>query len=112
MPAIRDADLPLERRRNRIELGGSVAGSLDRRETPAGTPVVSFRLRVDADPSDPGLRGFSIRVVCLGDEGSRAAIEVGSRVWVAGALTERRWKRPSGMEEARYEVLADTIHVL
>lgn len=95
-----------------MELLGSVASAVDRRATPAGTPVASFRLKVDADPEDEAVPACTIRVVVLSRQGSLASFEKGARVEVGGALAERRLKGPGGTSESRYEILARELRVI
>ncbi len=95
-----------------MELVGTVASVPERRRTPAGTPVVSFRLRVEADPENPADPGCLVPVVWLGDVAARSEMGEGRAVEVTGALTERRWKGAGGVRQSRFEVLARTVRVL
>jgi hypothetical protein len=73
---------------------------------------MTFRLTVDPDPRDRAVGSFAIRIVCLGSAAEASGVEAGARVQIAGALTERRWRRPGGTYEQRFEVLARTLRVL
>ena len=96
--------------RNRVELVGTVASEPKRRRTPAGTPVLTFRLRVEASPSDPAVAGCVIPIVVFGDVAS--SIVEGAIVEIAGSLTERRSKSPGSVRQSRFEILARTARVL
>ena len=73
--------------------------------------MLSFRLRVEADPDDSAVAACDIHVVSLG-EPARVQITVGTEVLVVGALTQRQWKAPSGAQKSRFEILARTVRVL
>lgn len=81
-----------------------------RRRTPAGTPVVLFRLRVEPSPDDPAVRGYVVPVAALGER--VAELAEGDRVEVDGALTERRWKGSGGIRQSHFEILARSVTVL
>ncbi|MGH7819579.1 MAG: single-stranded DNA-binding protein [Candidatus Binatia bacterium] len=100
-----------ERRRNRIELAGTVIAAPERRVTPAGTPVLSFRLRVEADPANPAVAACEIPVVLVGERDETRALAAGGAVLVEGSLTERRWRR-GGAARSRYEVVAAMVRLM
>jgi primosomal replication protein N len=89
-----------------------VASSPERRRTPAGTPVVSFRLRVEPDPENAADPGCLVPVVWLGEAAARADFGEGAEVEVTGGLTERRWKGAGGVRQSRFEILAGMVRVL
>jgi len=83
-----------------------------RRRTPAGSAVVSFRLRVEPSPVDSAVCGCVVPVVVLGDGATETAFAEGAVVEVEGSLTERRWKSAAGTRQSHFEVLARRIRVL
>jgi primosomal replication protein N len=91
---------------------GTVASSPSRRRTPAGTPVVFFRLRVEPSPEDPAVCGCLVPVVALGETAGAATVAEGVAVAVEGALTERRWRGAGGVGRSRFEILARSVRVL
>ncbi|MGH7857799.1 MAG: single-stranded DNA-binding protein [Candidatus Binatia bacterium] len=94
-----------------MELTGTVVAPPERRVTPAGTPVLSFRLRVEADPENPAVAACEIPVVVLGERDETRNLAAGGEVLVEGALTERRWKR-GGTAQSRYEVVAAVVRLM
>lgn len=98
--------------KNRVELTGKIASRLDRRRTPAGTPVVTFRLQVPPSTAEPALTGCMISVVGFGESVVPPSLEEGSEVEVEGALTERRWRGAGGVRQSRFEILARMVRVL
>jgi len=89
-----------------------VASAPERRRTPAGTPVVTFRLRVDPSPEDAAVVGCLVPVVALGGGVTAAALVEGAAVEVQGSLAERRWRGAGGTRQSRFEILARTVRVL
>jgi primosomal replication protein N len=89
---------------NRVDLAGTVASVPERRSTPAGTPILQFRLQVEPSPHDPAIAGCK----------SAASPEVveGSTVEVVGSLTERRWRGPGAVRQSRFEILARSVRLL
>lgn len=81
-----------------------------RRRTPAGTPVVLFRLRVEPSPDDAAVCGCVVAVVALGER--VAELTQGATVEVDGALTERHWKGTGGIRQSHFEILARSVSVL
>jgi single-stranded DNA-binding protein len=93
--------------RNRVELEGKIVSEPRRSRTPAGTAVVSFRVRVEAEPEVTGASGCTIAVVSLGEPTGELAN--GSEVAIEGKLAERRWTTQSGLKQSRLELLALAI---
>ena len=91
---------------------GQVASTPTRRRTPAGSAVVTFRLRVEPSPADPAVSGCVVPVVVLGEGAIVAALEEGNVVEVEGSLTERRWKNAAGARQSHFEILARNVRVL
>ena len=91
---------------------GTVASAPSRRRTPAGTPVVFFRLRVEPSPDDPAVSGCLVPVVALGDKASATDVAEGVPVEVEGSLTERRWRGAGDVRQSRFEILARSLRVL
>ena len=94
--------------RNRVELEGTIVSEPRRSRTPAGTAVVSFRVRIDAEPEVTGASGCTIAVVSLG-ETAGAELANGTSVAIEGKLAERRWTTQSGLKQSRLELLALSI---
>lgn len=74
--------------------------------------MVSFLLRVEADPQDAAIAACEVPVICLGTDAASPEIDVGRAVAITGALTERRWKGPAGTTRRRFEVLARAVRPL
>jgi primosomal replication protein N len=91
---------------------GTVASAPARRNTPAGTPVLLFRLRVEPSPEDPAVSGCLIPVVAFGEGATIARLAEGLTVEVTGSLTERRWRGAGDVRQSRYEILARSVRVL
>jgi len=89
-----------------------VASAPARRRTPAGTPLVLFRLRVEPSPHDPAVSGCLVPVVALGEQASAARVVEGVAVEVHGSLTERRWRGAGDVRQSRFEILARSVRVL
>jgi single-stranded DNA-binding protein len=83
-----------------------------RRRTPAGSAVVTFRLRVEPSPADPAVSGCVVPVVVLGGNASESALDEGDVVEIEGSLTERRWKSAGGVRQSHFEILARRVRVL
>ena len=97
---------------NRVDLAGTVASVPERRRTPAGTPVLQFRLQVEPSPHDPAVTGCLVTVVALGAGAAAPPVVEGSVVEIVGSLTERRWRGPGAVRQSRFEILARTVRVL
>jgi len=97
---------------NRVDLAGTVASVPERRRTPAGTPVLQFRLLVDPSPHDPAVTGCLVTVVAFGEDAAAPPVAEGSVVEIVGSLTERRWRGPGAVRQSRFEILARTVRVL
>jgi primosomal replication protein N len=97
---------------NRIDLAGTVASAPERRCTPAGTPVLQFRLQVEPSPHDPAVSGCLVTVVALGEGAISPELVQGSAVEIVGSLTERRWRGPGAALQSRFEILARSVRVL
>ena len=79
-----------------------------RSRTPAGSAVVSFRIRVEPEPEVTGASGCTIAVVSLG-ETAGMGLASGTPVAIEGKLAERRWTTQSGLKQSRLELLAISI---
>lgn len=99
-------------RRNHVELAGRVASPPDRRNTPAGNQLLSFRLKVEADPAEPATAGCMIPIVLVGADARSIPVEQGQEVVIEGALTERRWTGPGGSRQSRFEIVARKVAVI
>jgi primosomal replication protein N len=97
---------------NRVDLAGTVASVPERRRTPAGTPVLQFRLQVEPSPHDPAVTGCLVTVVAFGEGAAAPPVVEGSAVEIVGSLTERRWRGPGAVRQSRFEILARTVRVL
>jgi primosomal replication protein N len=97
---------------NRVDLAGTVASVPERRRTPAGTPVLQFRLQVEPSPHDPAVAGCLVTIVALGEDAAASPVVEGSVVEIVGSLTERRWRGPGAVRQSRFEILARTVRVL
>ena len=97
---------------NRVDLAGTVASAPERRRTPAGTPVLQFRLRVEPSPHDPAVAGCLVTVVALGEGAVAPEVTEGSAVEITGSLTERRGRGPGALRQSRFEILARSVRVL
>ncbi|MET0152039.1 MAG: single-stranded DNA-binding protein [Candidatus Binatia bacterium] len=97
---------------NRVDLAGTVASMPERRTTPAGTPVLQFRLQVEPSPHDPAIPGCLLTVVALGESAAATEVVEGSAVEIVGSLTERRWRGPGAVRQSRFEILARSVRVL
>jgi primosomal replication protein N len=97
---------------NRVDLAGTVASVPERRRTPAGTPVLQFRLQVEPSPHDPAVAGCLVTIVALGEDAAASSVVEGSVVEIVGSLTERRWRGPGAVRQSRFEILARTVRVL
>jgi hypothetical protein len=90
---------------NRIELWGRVLGEPELRTTPAGTSVLRFAI------DGPGESGLS--VVMTGETAQRLlpSLKTRAEIRVTGSLKMVRRRLKSGLIEAGYEVVADSIKV-
>ena len=84
----------------------------ERRTTPAGTPVLQFRLQVEPSPHDPAVPGCLLTVVALGESAAATDVVEGSAVEIVGSLTERRWRGPGAVRQSRFEIVARSVRVL
>jgi len=91
---------------NRIELWGRILAEPELRTTPAGTSVLRIMVEAGEDSA--------LAAVMIGGQASsiRGVLRAGSEVRVTGSLRAVRRKMKSGLTEAAYEVMAETIEVL
>lgn len=100
---------------NKVMLIGRLATDPEMRQTPQGTPVVSFRLAVDRRRSAGAEKTTDFFTVVAWEKLAQTCHRVlnkGRLVFVEGRLQERSYKTPSGESRYRTEVIAGEIRFL
>lgn len=100
---------------NKVMLIGRLATDPDMRQTPQGTPVVSFRLAVDRRRGSSAEKNSDFFTIVAWQKLAQTCHRVlnkGRLVFVEGRLQERSFKTQSGENRYRTEVVASEIRFL
>lgn len=103
---------------NKVILGGRVVADPELKQTPAGVPVVSFRIAVNrrfqsknADAqSQPQADFLNITAWRQQAEFVARYFRKGSSICVVGSIQTRSWTDPQGQKQYATDIVADEIY--
>lgn len=102
---------------NKVILIGNLTRDPDLRYTPAGLAVCEFPIAVDHRyrmQQEYKEAVCYVDIVVFGKLGETAKEQLhkGSRIFMDGRLSQRRWETPEGQKRSKYEVVANAIQFL
>ena len=98
---------------NRCEFIGRLGADPETRYTPSGSPVVQFRIACGWKSKEREGTEW-IGIVAWNRLGEICAqyLRKGSRIYVAGRLTTRKWQAQDGSDRYRTEIVAERMQML
>lgn len=104
---------------NRCEFIGRVGKDIELKYLPTGKAVANFSIAVGEQWKDNQTgakqeRTTWVRIVAFGNLAEICAtyLSKGSKVFIAGKFTERKWQDQSGQDRYTTEIVADNLQML